>query len=87
MWLSQRLQWRALTLAIVVFYPSNNMLYPKEDKTNMVLMFSCKNCVHEEQADVSCVYRHEIVKKSEYVWPWPASCMHQPLCGASHCAG
>jgi len=53
----------------------------------MVLMFACKNCVHEEQADVSCVYRHEIVKKSEYVWPWPASCMHQPLCGASHCAG
>jgi len=43
------------------------MLYPKEDKVNRRLMFSCRNCVHEQAADVSCVYRHEIVKTTACV--------------------
>ncbi|KAH8553710.1 hypothetical protein BGW37DRAFT_486836 [Umbelopsis sp. PMI_123] len=39
----------------------NNMLYPREDKTNRKLLFACRNCHFEEDADNSCVYRHEIV--------------------------
>lgn len=41
------------------------MLYPKENKETRTLMMACRNCVNEETADDSCVYRHEIVKKTE----------------------
>ncbi|RUP48068.1 hypothetical protein BC936DRAFT_144998 [Jimgerdemannia flammicorona] len=36
------------------------MLYPKEDKINKRLLFACRNCQYEEEADNACVYRHEI---------------------------
>ncbi|KAI9277862.1 DNA-directed RNA polymerase II subunit RPB9 [Sporodiniella umbellata] len=39
----------------------NNLLYPKEDKINRKLMFACRNCEYEEDAENYCVYRHEIV--------------------------
>lgn len=46
---------------------SNNMLYPREDKTNRKLLFACRNCHFEEDADNNCVYRHEIVHAPSYV--------------------
>ncbi|KAI9206343.1 uncharacterized protein BJ171DRAFT_497302 [Polychytrium aggregatum] len=36
----------------------NNMLYPKEDHHNRILLFACRNCNHEEGGDNPCVYRH-----------------------------
>jgi DNA-directed RNA polymerase subunit M/transcription elongation factor TFIIS len=39
---------------------SNNILYPKEDKTEKVLLYSCRNCEHAERAPNSCVYRNEV---------------------------
>eukprot|EP01101_Sappina_pedata_P013702 TRINITY_DN9962_c0_g1_i1.p1 TRINITY_DN9962_c0_g1~~TRINITY_DN9962_c0_g1_i1.p1 ORF type:complete len:120 (+),score=12.13 TRINITY_DN9962_c0_g1_i1:124-483(+) len=36
----------------------NNLLRPKEDKHERVLMFSCRNCDHEEPSDDYCVYRN-----------------------------
>jgi DNA-directed RNA polymerase II subunit RPB9 len=39
---------------------SNNILYPKEDKTEKVLLYSCRNCDHAERAPHSCVYRNEV---------------------------
>ncbi|ORY97324.1 DNA-directed RNA polymerase II subunit I [Syncephalastrum racemosum] len=39
----------------------NNLLYPREDKANRRLMFACRNCQYEEDADNFCVYRHEII--------------------------
>ncbi|KAI9307489.1 DNA-directed RNA polymerase II subunit I [Cunninghamella echinulata] len=39
----------------------NNLLYPREDKANRQLMFSCRNCQFEEPADNMRVYRHEII--------------------------
>lgn len=48
-------------------FDSNNMLYPREDKTNRKLLFACRNCHFEEDADNNCVYRHEIVHAPSYV--------------------
>ncbi|KAI7869128.1 polymerase II polypeptide I, 14.5kDa [Spinellus fusiger] len=39
----------------------NNLLYPREDKSNRRLMFSCRNCQYEEDADNLCVYSHKII--------------------------
>ncbi|ORX93728.1 DNA-directed RNA polymerase II subunit I [Basidiobolus meristosporus CBS 931.73] len=39
----------------------NNMLYPKEDRENKILLFACRNCDHQEESDNNCVYRHQIV--------------------------
>ncbi|KAG2193526.1 hypothetical protein INT46_008319 [Mucor plumbeus] len=39
----------------------NNLLYPREDKNERKLMFACRNCEYQEQAENVCVYRHEIV--------------------------
>jgi len=38
----------------------NNMLYPKEDRANKVLLLACHNCDHEEIAADHCVYKNEI---------------------------
>ncbi|KAF9299710.1 DNA-directed RNA polymerase II core subunit rpb9 [Podila epicladia] len=47
----------------------NNLLYPREDRSQMDqhgdpikrLMFACRNCDYQEEADNNCVYRNEIV--------------------------
>ncbi|KAJ4833833.1 DNA-directed RNA polymerases II, IV and V subunit 9A [Turnera subulata] len=38
----------------------NNILYPKEDKRQKVLLFACRNCDHQEVAENNCVYRNEV---------------------------
>ncbi|UYV70300.1 hypothetical protein LAZ67_7002469 [Cordylochernes scorpioides] len=38
----------------------NNMLYPKEDKENKVLMYACRNCDYKEMADNNCIYVNKI---------------------------
>ncbi len=40
---------------------SNNMLYPKEDTINRILLFACRNCDHQEDAIHNCVYRNNII--------------------------
>ena len=42
------------------------MLYPKEDRTNRVLLFACRNCDHQEEANNYCVYRHDIILPAMY---------------------
>ncbi|GMN55207.1 hypothetical protein TIFTF001_024320 [Ficus carica] len=39
---------------------SNNILYPKEDRDQKILLYACRNCDHQEVADNNCVYRNEI---------------------------
>ncbi|KAH3670817.1 hypothetical protein WICMUC_004786 [Wickerhamomyces mucosus] len=39
----------------------NNMLYPKEDKENMRLLYECRICSYVEEAGSAKVYRHELV--------------------------
>jgi len=38
----------------------NNILYPREDKENRLLMFSCRQCDYSEEADLARVYRNDI---------------------------
>ncbi|CAG0923231.1 unnamed protein product [Notodromas monacha] len=39
----------------------NNMLYPKEDKENKVLMYACRNCEFKQPADNNCIYVNKIM--------------------------
>ncbi|RCV18842.1 hypothetical protein SETIT_3G335700v2 [Setaria italica] len=38
----------------------NNILYPKEDREQKVLLYACRNCDHQEVADNNCVYRNVV---------------------------
>merc|ERR1712012_1483179 len=38
-----------------------NMLYPKEDKENKVLMYACRNCDYKQIADNNCIYVNKIM--------------------------
>lgn len=40
------------------------MLYPKEDKVAKKLVFVCKRCNFEQDANTPIVYRHELVKSA-----------------------
>uniref|UniRef100_A0A8C7TLE9 RNA polymerase II subunit I n=1 Tax=Oncorhynchus mykiss TaxID=8022 RepID=A0A8C7TLE9_ONCMY len=33
----------------------NNMLYPKEDKENRILLYACRNCDYQQEADNSLI--------------------------------
>jgi DNA-directed RNA polymerase II subunit RPB9 len=46
---------------------SNNILYPKEDRQEKVLLYACRNCDHAEKAPHSCVYRNEVHHSEAYV--------------------
>ncbi|XP_061976726.1 DNA-directed RNA polymerases II, IV and V subunit 9B-like [Populus nigra] len=39
---------------------SNNILYPKEDKMQKILLYACRSCDHQEVAGNNRVYRNEI---------------------------
>ncbi|CAD5224390.1 unnamed protein product [Bursaphelenchus okinawaensis] len=38
----------------------NNMLYPRENLHEKVLMYACRNCDHAEYADNQCIYVNRI---------------------------
>eukprot|EP00216_Chloropicon_sp_CCMP2111_P006683 CAMPEP_0198235392 /NCGR_PEP_ID=MMETSP1446-20131203/1289_1 /TAXON_ID=1461542 ORGANISM="Unidentified sp, Strain CCMP2111" /NCGR_SAMPLE_ID=MMETSP1446 /ASSEMBLY_ACC=CAM_ASM_001112 /LENGTH=110 /DNA_ID=CAMNT_0043916533 /DNA_START=34 /DNA_END=366 /DNA_ORIENTATION=+ len=38
----------------------NNILYPKERKTEKVLNHHCMNCAYEERAKDGMIYRHKV---------------------------
>ncbi|XP_048235197.1 DNA-directed RNA polymerases II, IV and V subunit 9A isoform X1 [Ricinus communis] len=38
----------------------NNILYPKEDRDQKILLYACRNCDHQEIAESNCVYRNEV---------------------------
>lgn len=44
---------------------SNNMLYPKEDKENKILMYACRNCDYKQHADSKCIYVNKIMHEIE----------------------
>ena len=47
---------------------SNNMLYPKEDKENKVLLYACRNCDYKTEADSNCIYVNKIMHEIEYLF-------------------
>ncbi|KAJ3150954.1 DNA-directed RNA polymerase II core subunit rpb9 [Geranomyces michiganensis] len=38
----------------------NNLLYPREERNMRRLMFGCRHCSHEEEADHTQVYEHVV---------------------------
>ncbi|CAH1790868.1 unnamed protein product [Owenia fusiformis] len=38
----------------------NNMLYPKEDKENRILLYACRNCDYQQEAENPCIYVNKI---------------------------
>lgn len=38
----------------------DNMLYPKEDRKNKVLLLACRNCQWETIADNNCIYTNDL---------------------------
>eukprot|EP01135_Chromosphaera_perkinsii_P004095 Nk52_evm2s270 gene=Nk52_evmTU2s270 len=38
----------------------NNMLYPKEDRENKILLYACRNCDYQEEAISNCVYVNRV---------------------------
>uniref|UniRef100_A0A8C7H4A6 RNA polymerase II subunit I n=1 Tax=Oncorhynchus kisutch TaxID=8019 RepID=A0A8C7H4A6_ONCKI len=53
----------------------NNMLYPKEDKENRILLYACRNCDYQQEADNSCIYvnkiTHEVDELTQIIADWP----------------
>lgn len=45
----------------------NNMLYPKEDKENKILLYACRNCDYKQEADSNCIYVNKIMHEIEWV--------------------
>jgi DNA-directed RNA polymerase II subunit RPB9 len=41
------------------------MLYPKEDKINKRLMYSCRRCRFEQESENPIVFKHELVKNAK----------------------
>ncbi|KAK4056114.1 DNA-directed RNA polymerase II core subunit rpb9 [Microbotryomycetes sp. JL221] len=38
-----------------------NLLYPKEDKVNHVLLYACRNCNFVAGTNNPCVFRHDLI--------------------------
>jgi DNA-directed RNA polymerase II subunit RPB9 len=49
------------------FFPSrsNNMLYPRENRTEKKLMYVCRRCGYEQEAENPVVFKHELVKSAK----------------------
>merc|ERR1712227_523230 len=39
----------------------NNMLYPKEDKVNKILLYQCRNCDFCTEAERPCIYVNKLI--------------------------
>merc|ERR1711976_262089 len=48
-------------VGIRFFQECQNMLSPKEDKENKVLMYACRNCDYKQIADNNCIYVNKIM--------------------------
>eukprot|EP00051_Salpingoeca_urceolata_P005123 m.70523 g.70523 ORF g.70523 m.70523 type:complete len:200 (+) comp14071_c1_seq1:232-831(+) len=40
----------------------NNMLFPQEDKARKILLYTCRNCDHTEEANDNCVYVNRVTR-------------------------
>lgn len=58
------------------------MLYPKEDRVNSVLNFSCRTCSYTEPASTSCIMRNELQSKVGETAGVTQDVAHDPTVGA-----
>ena len=56
----------------------NNMLYPKEDKDNRILLYACRNCHYHQKADNSCIYVNKITHEVDELTQIIANVAHDP---------
>lgn len=56
----------------------NNMLYPKEDKENKVLLYACRNCDYKQIADNQCVYVNKITHEIDELSRIVSEVIHDP---------
>ena len=47
-------------MTILFCQECNNMLYPKQDSQNKILLYACRHCDHQQEATHSCVYRNDV---------------------------
>ncbi|KAG0418459.1 hypothetical protein HPB47_004807 [Ixodes persulcatus] len=56
----------------------NNMLYPKEDKENRVLLYACRNCDYQQVADNNCIYVNKITHEVDELTQIVSDVVHDP---------
>ncbi|CAB3397749.1 unnamed protein product [Caenorhabditis bovis] len=56
----------------------NNMLYPRENKEERVLMYMCRNCEHKELSDNPCIYVNKLVHEIDELTQIVADIIHDP---------
>uniref|UniRef100_A0A8C0AMR5 DNA-directed RNA polymerase II subunit RPB9-like zinc ribbon domain-containing protein n=1 Tax=Buteo japonicus TaxID=224669 RepID=A0A8C0AMR5_9AVES len=55
------------------------MLYPKEDKENQILLYTCCNCNYQQEADNSCIYVNKITHKADELTQIIADVSQDPM--------
>ncbi|PAA46305.1 hypothetical protein BOX15_Mlig024333g1, partial [Macrostomum lignano] len=56
----------------------NNMLYPREDKANRQLVYSCRNCGYSQPALNPCVYVNKVEHDVDELTQIVADVIHDP---------
>uniref|UniRef100_A0A915JBY8 TFIIS-type domain-containing protein n=1 Tax=Romanomermis culicivorax TaxID=13658 RepID=A0A915JBY8_ROMCU len=56
----------------------NNMLYPKEDKENRILLYACRNCEHKQAADNPCIYVNKLMREIDELTQIVPDVIHDP---------
>ncbi|KAI6237483.1 DNA-directed RNA polymerase subunit [Aphelenchoides besseyi] len=63
----------------IAFCPEcNNMLYPREDKDERKLIYSCRNCDHKEDATSACIYKNQLTHEIDELTQIVADVMQDP---------
>ena len=63
---------------------SNNMLYPKEDKQLLKLLYSCRNCDHQELAENPCIYVNKITHEVDELTQIVSDVISDPTLPRTH---
>lgn len=56
----------------------NNMLYPKEDRENKILLYACRNCDYKQIAENNCVYVNKITHDIDEISRIVPEVVHDP---------
>lgn len=56
----------------------NNMLYPREDKENKVLLYACRNCDYQEVTNNNCIYVNKITHEVDELTQIVSDVIHDP---------
>ncbi|CAF2754893.1 unnamed protein product [Rotaria sp. Silwood2] len=64
----------------------NNMLYPKEDQENQILLYACRRCQHQQAADNPCIYVNKITHEIDELTQIVTDVISDPTlpCTAEH---